>query len=207
MAFRMNGKKGMKTMTAVDGLNLTISRGDTLHVMFRLTGVGVKKSDTVTFTARPYRQRSRLLYGKATGLMGNRIYVIVPASITSRLTPGLLMYDLAIQNGDTAKALNFPASLRIVESMYCNRCVGSDFGEVSIMDRCGCGDVPAVTIETPADWGDIPKTSDIVTDVDGTADGILVTKGDGSTELIPDGIVSDEFIMGLFKEKGELENG
>lgn len=103
----------------VEGKKITLSRGDTLSVTFRISsGINLQPTDTVIFTIKDNPQSSAALLRKEyTGLTGTDI--TVEATVEEmQMTAGSKVYDLLVKNGAQKTTLMFPGEFVVAEVVH-----------------------------------------------------------------------------------------
>lgn len=103
----------------VEGKKITLSRGDTLNVTFRIkSGIDLQPTDTVVFTIKDNPQSTAALVRKEyTGLTGTDITVEATAA-EMQMTAGNKVYDLLVKNGEQKTTLMFPGEFVIAEVVH-----------------------------------------------------------------------------------------
>lgn len=157
-------------MLTINGNDIAVSRGDPLSLMFRIIGYSLQAEDIFSIAFK--NKCGTIISQDQSGLTGQQVYVIIPATITAQLMVGNVMYDVTVKNKDGVRTLNLPATLSILGTAH-DPCGSS----IVITSHCPCGmQAPAIEIMAPPDWMTLKQ---VVTDLQSENDKITITHGSG----------------------------
>ena len=106
-------------MLTICGKTITISKGDTFDVTFRLYGYSLLETDIIIFTIKDkIHYPNELIEKKITGISGDVIRVQIPAEKMEVLSGGRHFYDLLCQSGDAVITLCYPEQIFIKEVVH-----------------------------------------------------------------------------------------
>lgn len=107
-------------MLQVKGNDIVISYGDTLDIVFRVTGFEIVPSDRIIFSVKnELFDEDTVITKEFTNIEGTDINIIISSEEMKKLSYGINYYDILCINADNKVTLNFPAKL-IVEKVVHN---------------------------------------------------------------------------------------
>ena len=165
-------------MLSINGVNITVSRGDTVTVAFLLQKLTLRPEDTVVFGLKG--QRGLLTQASASGLSGRRFVVTVPSEITRRLPAWGCVYDIALIRGGSIRTLMAPSAFIVngvahdVGALPPGVCIGIGGG--------GDSKMPEITIETAPGWADFDCVKRAFCDISVNAATLHLTRLNGEIE-------------------------
>lgn len=105
-------------MLTINGMSLTISQGDTLSIVFCLSGYNIRASDTIHISIKRYDTGAIAAASEVTGITGTQIFMNVPADVTETWPPGMYIYDITVINDAGRRTLNYPAMIRVLSTAH-----------------------------------------------------------------------------------------
>ena len=107
-------------MLQVKGNDIVISYGDTLDIVFRVTGFEIVPSDRIIFSVKnELFDEDTVITKEFTNIEGTDINIIISSEEMKKLSYGINYYDILCINADNKVNINFPAKL-IVEKVVHN---------------------------------------------------------------------------------------
>lgn len=107
-------------MQVIDGKDITISRGDTLDVIFRVSGLSFTDGDKAIFSIKSDYVLKPIYTCECT-LRGNVVGVLVPADVMAKIDVGEYKYDIVVTIVATGKVITlFATSFFTVEEVAHN---------------------------------------------------------------------------------------
>lgn len=101
-------------MIKVEGQNITVSRGDTLDVVFYIKGYNIENTDNITFSVKTATEATNILMQKNVVKESiNSCRVSISATEMNNLPTGQYIYDLKCVSQGKVITFNFPALLTI----------------------------------------------------------------------------------------------
>lgn len=167
-------------MLSTNGVNITVSRGDTATVAFLLQKLTLRPEDTVVFGLKG--QRGLLTQASASGLSGKRFVVTVPSEFTRRLPAWGCVYDIALIRGGSVRTLMAPSAFIVngvahdVGALPPGVCIGIGGG--------GDSKMPEITIETAPGWADFDYVNRAFCEVSADAATLTLTRLNGESESV-----------------------
>lgn len=107
-------------MIEIDDHNITISRGDTLDILFKLYNFALNTTDTVVFTIKQScLSKTPLMEKKITPDTTDSIHLVISADEMAQLGIGSKQYDLVVLTADNKRiTLIYPARFTVAEVVH-----------------------------------------------------------------------------------------
>lgn len=167
-------------MTTIKGMNISVSRGDTLKVLFKIEGLELCESDIVTFALKG--MHGTITQKSVTGLIGNKIFITLLSMITKSIPP-VTFYDITITNAaGVVKTISSPAKITVIGVAHDVYSLPYDL-QIR-MEKGGNEEVPSITIEVPPDWSILERYRNAIVDILGADDKLTVTRVSGESSNI-----------------------
>ena len=174
-------------MLSTNGVNITVSRGDTATITFVLQNIQLLPADSIVFGIRG--QEGLLTQASASGLSGKRFMITVPSEITRRLPAWGCVYDLALIRDGRVRSLIAPSAFIVSGTAHD---VGALPPGTSIgIEKGGDDEMPNITIETAPDWTDMVSISRAFCDASADGSNLVLTRLNGESETLE--ITADAF--------------
>ena len=108
-------------MIVVDGMNITMSYGDTFLVTFNIGGYLLTATDSIKFSVKERIDSPTVLYEKTvTGVAGTSVTIEIDGETFKNVGKGNKVYDLLLSYGEGQKknTLNFRAKLIVKDVVH-----------------------------------------------------------------------------------------